>query len=242
LAQVAQQQAEEIVKRRRFRSPSAEVVSEQLRQVGYAAYDWRETFAVLDPNSTFYTASRKVISRLTLDSRYLDLGVGTAVAGDVTLHVFLFGLHWGDYFANATAQLADRLQIAAEMLARINEVRRRAGLSPLAPNPLLDQVSQEHAEDMLRRSYSGHRTPEGLDPSDRARASGYLLDISENIVEQRFSVQEALDAWLSSPGHRKQILNPGSREVGLGLAVGAGYDAAPVGFRVIWVQSFGLGG
>ena len=244
LGQVAQQQAEEMARRGlRVRSPGAELVSERLRRVGYTAYDWREDFAVSDPapEAALQTMRRKASSRLALDGRYRDLGVGTAVADGVTLHVFLFGWHKGDYFANATARLADRARVAAEMLAGINEARRRAGLPPLAPNPLLDQVSQEHAEDMLRRSYSGHRTPEGLGPSDRARASGYRPGIGENIVEQRFSAQEALDAWLRSPGHRKNILDPGSREVGLGLAVGAGYDAAPGGFRVIWVQSFGSG-
>jgi uncharacterized protein YkwD len=94
---------------------------------------------------------------------------------------------------------------------------------------------------MLRRSYSGHQTPEGLGPSDRARADGYRSGIGENIVEQRFSTKEALEAWMGSPGHRQNILNPGSREMGLGLAVGEGYDAAPGGYRVIWVQSFGRG-
>jgi uncharacterized protein YkwD len=112
---------------------------------------------------------------------------------------------------------------------------------PLHPNPLLDKIDQEHAEDMLARSYFGHQTPEGLGPSDRARADGYRAGIGENIVEQRFSTQEALDAWLNSPGHRRNILDPDSREMGLGLAVGAGYDAAPGGYRVIWVQSFGRG-
>jgi hypothetical protein len=29
--------------------------------------------------------------------------------------------------------------------------------------------------------------------------------------------------------------------MGLGLALGAGFDAAPGGYRVIWVQSLGAG-
>lgn len=243
LTQVAQQQAEEMAGRRRLRSPSSEVIVERLRRVGYTAHDWREEYAVSDlaPEDTLVTMRRMARSGAALDKRYRDLGVGTALAGNVTLHVFLFGWHKGDYFAGATSGLDDRARIAAEMLARVNEARRRAGLWPLAPNPLLDRVSQQHAEDMLRRSYFAHRTPEGLGPSDRARAGGYRSGIGENIVEQRFSVQEALDAWLKSPGHRKNILDPNCRELGLGLAVGAGYDAAPGGFRVIWVQSFGRG-
>lgn len=240
LAQVAQQQAEEMAMGggRRLRSPSGETVSERLRRAGYSAHDWRQDFAFSDLSPDEVLANRPV----ALDGRYRDIGVGTAVAHGVTLHVFLLGWHQGDFFAAATARLADRERVAAEMLARVNAVRRRAGLPPLVANPLLDRVSQEHAEDMLARSYFGHRTPEGLGPSDRARAGGYRSGIGENIVEQRFSTEEALDAWLGSSGHRRNLLDPGCREMGLGLAVGAGHDAAPGGYRVIWVQSFGSGG
>jgi len=235
LNQVAQRQAEEMAGDPwRLRSRPAAVISERIRQVGYSAHDWREGY-LLDP------ATRETLPRELLDGHFRDLGVGAAAVDGATLYVFLLGWHEGDFFAAATAGLADRARIEAELLARVNEVRRRAGLPPLAPNPLLDRISQEHAEDMLLRSYHGHRTPEDLGPSDRARADGYRSGIGENIVEQRYSVQEALDAWLGSPAHRQNILDPGIREVGLGLALGGGYDAAPGGYRVVWVQSFGRG-
>ncbi len=238
LNQVAQQQAEEMVRGGwPLRSPSSEAVSERLRRVGYSVHDWREHFALTDAAPEAALAK----ARTAFDGRFRDLGVGRAATGDLTLYVFLFGWHQGDYFAGATASLQDRTRVADEMLSRVNAFRRRAGLPPLAPNPLLDQVSQQHAEDMLVRSYFGHRTPEGLGPSDRAQASGYRSGIGEIIVEERFSAEEALKAWLGSPAHRGILLDPGCREVGLGLAVGEGYDAAPGGYRVIWVQSLGSG-
>jgi uncharacterized protein YkwD len=240
LTQVAQQQAEEMARGRRLRAPSSAVVSERLRQVGYSAHTWREGFAIAVAREDGTVSLRQTESP-HLDGRFRDLGLGAATADSGTFYVFLFGWHQGDYFAGATARLTDRERITAEMLARVNEVRRRAGLWPLRPNPLLERISQEHAEDMLRRSYSGHQTPEGLGPWDRARAGGYRSGIGENIVEQRFSAEEALKSWLGSPGHRKNILDPNCREMGLGLAVGAGYDAAPGGYRVIWVQSLGTG-
>jgi uncharacterized protein YkwD len=238
LTQVAQQQAEEMVRAGRpLRSPSSVAVSERLRRVGYLAYEWREHFAIPEVAPESVLGVREV-----MDGRFRDLGIGAAVVDGFTFYVFLFGWHQGDYFANVTAGLHDRERIAAEMLSLINAIRQRAGRPPLVPNPLLDRVSQQHAEDMLLRSYFGHRTPEGLGPADRARASGYRFGIGETLVEQRFSAEEALEAWLGSPAHRSIILDPRSREVGLGLAVGAGYEAAPGGYRVIWVQSFGGGG
>jgi uncharacterized protein YkwD len=235
LNQVAQRQAEEMAgDGGRLRSRPAGVVSAWIREAGYSAHDWREGY-LLDPST------RETLPRELLDGHFRDLGVGAAAVDGGTLYVFLLGWHEGDFFAAATAGLGDRARIAAEMLARINDVRRRDGLPPLAPNPLLDRISQEHADDMLLRSYHGHRTPEGWGPSDRARADGYRSGIGENIVEQRYSVQEALDAWLDSPAHRRNLLDPGTREVGLGIALGGGYDAAPGGYRVVWVQSLGRG-
>lgn len=240
LDQVAEELAEEMAAQGwRMKSPSAKVVSNRLRQVGYSAHDWRQELLV-PPGTRFVTARGR--PSVALDGRFRDLGIGSADIPDGgTIHVFLFGWHKGDHFAGATARLEDRARIAAEMLSQVNDVRRRYGLAPLTRNPLLDHISQEHAEDMLARSYFGHRSPEGLGPSERARADGYRSGIGENIVEQRYSPQDALAAWLESPPHRRILLDPQCTELGLGLAVGAGYDAAPGGYRVIWVQSLGRG-
>ena len=242
LSQVAQRQAEEMAARR-LRSPSTAEVSERLRRVGYSAHDWGQDFviATVSPETGRVTLHWNPGRRATPDRRFRDVGVGAAAVNGGTFYVFLFGWHEGDYFADATARLGDRGWIAAEMLARVNDVRRRYGLPPFASSPVLDRLSQEHADDLLRRSYYDHRTPEGAGPSDRAQAAGYRAGIGENIAEQRFSVEETLEAWMGSPGHRRNILDPGCREMGLGLAVGAGYDAAPGGYRVVWVQSVGRG-
>jgi uncharacterized protein YkwD len=235
LNQVAQRQAEEMARDGwRLRSRPAAVISKWIREVGYSAHDWREGYLLIP-------SARETLPREILDGHFRDLGVGAATLDGATLYVFLLGWHEGDFFATATAGLGDRARIEAEMLARINGLRRAAGLSPLAVNPLLDRISQEHAEDLLLREYHGHLTPDGRGPSERARADGYGPGIGENVVEQRYSVQEALDAWLDSPPHRRNLLDPGIREVGLGLALGGGYDAAPGGYRVVWVQSFGRG-
>jgi uncharacterized protein YkwD len=240
LALLAQEQAERLA-REGWQELPPDVVWADLRRVGYAAHDWIEDvrFSSGGPGSLLLSPLDGL--RAVRDGRYRDFGVGTVPTARGTLYLFLFGWHQEDYFAGATAGLGDRTAILEELRARVNAVRRRQGLPPLARNPILDQVAQEHADDMLRRSYISHRTPEGLDPSDRARAAGYRPGAGENIVEQRFSAEEAMDAWMASPGHRRNILDPNCRELGLGLAVGARYGPAPDGYQVIWVQSFGTG-
>ena len=265
LSQIAQQQAEEIARSEQPGSPEA--LSERLRQAGYTAHDWRRDSILteLDLGTLLPSLKNRPSSfKDMMDKRFRDLGIGIADLGDSSLYVVLLGWHQGDYFADATAELrgdgrmlaqvnAERekaglppivsspLLTQMQMLTRVNTLRQRNGLAPVALNPLLNRVAQEHAEDMLKRSYSGHRNPEGLGPTERARALGYETAIGENIVEQRFSVKEAMEAWLGSPNQRKNFLDPATREIGVGLALGAGYDSAPGGYRVIWVVTFGRG-
>ncbi len=150
LSQVAQQEAEEMARSgRRLRAWPAEVVSERLRRVGYSAHDWRESFRVEPGVPGGVRFARSTSSPALLDGHFRDLGVGIAEIEGGRLYVFLFGWHEGDFFATATVRLADRARVAADMLGRVNDVRRREGLPSLARSPLLDRISQEHADDML---------------------------------------------------------------------------------------------
>lgn len=239
LALLAQEEAERIARGGSQDLP-VETIQADLRRVGYAAHDWRQSsvFSSQPPGSL---PLRSVEGLPIRDGRFRDFGVGTVPMAGGTRYVFLFGWHQEDYFAGITAGLADPARILEELRRRVNEERRQRNLPPLARNLLLDRVSQEHAEDMLRRSYISHWTPEGIGPSDRAHAAGYPFGVGENIVERRFSAEEAMDAWMASPGHRRNILDPGLRELGVGLAVGTGWGPAPDGYQVIWVQSFGTG-
>jgi uncharacterized protein YkwD len=89
---------------------------------------------------------------------------------------------------------------------------------------------------MLRRSYYDHRSLEGLQPRDRVALAGYRAgQVAENIARGPVSVEEAMSAWMQSPGHRSNLLHPGFREIGIGCAVGRN----AVGYTVLWVQDFG---
>lgn len=230
LNQVAERQAEEMAgDGRRLRSRPAAVVSAWIREVGYSAHDWREGY-LLAPST------RETLPRELLDGHFRDLGVGAAAVDGGTLYVFLLGWHEGDFFAAATAGLGDRTRIETEMLARINDLRRRAGLPPLAPNPLLDRISQEHAEDMLLRSYYNHVSPEKTSPIERVRKTGYAPRIvAENIARGPSTVGEVMDNWMLSREHRGNVLHPAFRDLGVGIAVGRN----SVGLTVLWVQDFG---
>jgi uncharacterized protein YkwD len=167
---------------------------------------------------------------------FRDLGVGVAVLDNVPLYVFLLGISWEDYAAARSEEYRDLTDMRRRMLARVNVERTRRGLPVLSPSPALDRVAQAHADDMLKRSYYGHKSPEGVTVRERALGGGYRLRfVGENIASGQPSVDEVMDGWMASDEHRPNILSKVFSEAGFGLAIGKNRG----GFQVIWVQVFG---
>ena len=66
----------------------------------------------------------------------------------------------------------------------INQARVASGLQPLRWDAELCRMARAHSEDMGRRAFFDHETPEGLRPKERARALGVygFRVIAENIA------------------------------------------------------------
>jgi uncharacterized protein YkwD len=244
LNQAAQQHAEE-TGRRRSPGPEpggTEAMERRLRQVGYVAHTWDESFVVSWGDPRQVIAEWRSVDRGSdgMSPRFRDVGIGISEYRGTLLYTFLFGWHQGDYFARETAALRDLERVRAEMLSRVNAARRSAGLAPLRRSLDLDLAAQAHARDLLERGYYKHVSPEGTTPVSRARAAGYPSDlVSENLHQRTASIETVLEDWLRSPGHRRNILDPGASELGVGLALGPGYGLDSSGYRVVWVQTFG---
>lgn len=87
------------------------------------------------------------------------------------------------------------------------ELARLVPQEPLALNADLTVASRLHTQDMADRDFFDHVNPDGLDPTDRAVAAGYVGVAGENIAAGQQSVLEAHIAWLKSVGHRKNVLS-----------------------------------
>jgi uncharacterized protein YkwD len=118
--------------------------------------------------------------------------------------------------------------------------RRRGGhgLRGLRWNATLARAAQGHAEDMVRRHYFEHRSPEGHDAIDRLRAVGYgrravCWGEGENLLESngRSTPRELITAWMRSAEHRHVILGPW-QEFGLGVVM-ASTSGQPGGMTVV---------
>ncbi|RBY77734.1 CAP domain-containing protein [Geodermatophilus sp. TF02-6] len=117
------------------------------------------------------------------------------------------------------------------MLTLVNEARAAAGCAPVAADAALAAVARAHSADMRDRGYFSHTTSEGLSPFDRAEAAGITYARAENIAYGQPDATAVMDAWMSSSGHRANILDCTLTRLGVGVAEGAGGPW--------WTQLFG---
>ncbi len=117
-----------------------------------------------------------------------------------------------------------------EQLAITNDYRAMFRHRPLALVRSACDASQGHAEEMSRLGYFSHMspTPGRKTPYDRMRLAGYMFGTSENIALVD-SALGAHNAWCSSSGHHRNLLDPHHSEAGIGA------DGR------YWVQNFGSG-
>lgn len=122
---------------------------------------------------------------------------------------------------------------AADVVELTNRERARAGLPPLAVDPVLTTAAQAHSADMIARAFYSHTSPDGSQPWDRAAAAGSTRrSIGENIACGQRSPAEVVEGWMNSPGHRANILKPTFTHIGVGFEGGGAAGT-------YWTQLFG---
>jgi uncharacterized protein YkwD len=122
--------------------------------------------------------------------------------------------------------------VQQQILALINQNRRRGGCDALSLDRRLIDAANEHAADMARRRYFAHESPNGDGAGDRVSENGYRWRrYGENIARGVDSPYEVVDGWMHSPAHRENIMDCRLHQMGIGLAI-SGDDTA------YWVQDF----
>jgi uncharacterized protein YkwD len=110
----------------------------------------------------------------------------------------------------------------------VNRDRQLNGLLPLVEDPLLSQLAQLHAKDMMKRNYYAHVTPEGRTPTDRFAVIGGQGGVGENIMLLSGSlgtgatlnlgtIESFQKSWMYSDGHRANLLKPEYTRLGYGI-------------------------
>lgn len=113
------------------------------------------------------------------------------------------------YVAGTSIQDMHVSSFEEQMLREINRVRRLHGLPQVFPDQHLNDLARGHAKSMLTRGKADH---EGL--HERFIQSGRHLCV-ENAAFYFKDPVIVVQAWLDSPGHKKNLLHPDITHVGL---------------------------
>ena len=103
------------------------------------------------------------------------------------------------------------------MFALVNRDRGVHGLPPLTWDDRLAAIALAHDDDMLRRHYVAHVSPDGVSPAGRLRKAGYLNRVVRENIAVAASVPEAEVGLMHSPEHRANLLAPDITRVGIGI-------------------------
>ena len=109
-----------------------------------------------------------------------------------------------------------------------NQARRAKGVAPLIKDAELRNVARAYSNDMLVRRFFEHTTPDGVDFAERIvqQYSHRVKFVGENIWyasgyypgNLHSMAKEIVDDWLTSPGHRDNLLDPQFTHLGVGVS------------------------
>lgn len=110
-----------------------------------------------------------------------------------------------------------------KMLDLINAERVKAGVQPLRMDKKLTEIARAHSTDMWARQYFSHVDPDGITPFDRMDAAKIDFHNAGENLALAHTVERAHDGLMNSEGHRRNILDPNFRWVGIGAIDGGIY-------------------
>lgn len=152
----------------------------------------------------------------------------------VVLTVLRIGLGPFAWFFPQSVFFADVTSSA--LIDLVNQSRSDNGLPAVELNAQLNLAAYKKAQDMLEKQYFDHYSPDGIDPWYWFDQAGYRYQYAgENLAIHFFDSAEVHQAWMNSPSHRDNILNPRYREMGLAVVQGE-FDGHPT---AVVVQLFG---
>jgi uncharacterized protein YkwD len=145
--------------------------------------------------------------------------------------------------SHETPNPAAEAALRSSILCLVNAERVRQGLGPLTEDPALQAAAESHSVDMGRRDYFEHRSPDGVEPWMRINNSGYdSRVVGENLAwgqAEKGSPAETMGAWMDSPGHKANILEPRYTQIGIGIAFDAPDSTAGDLPAAVYTTTFG---
>ncbi|WP_370529734.1 CAP domain-containing protein [Alkalihalobacillus sp. AL-G] len=123
-------------------------------------------------------------------------------------------------------------EIERQVIELTNKERQKQGLPTLKADVKLAQVAQEKSNDMQENGYFSHNSPNYGSPFQMMQEFGVSYQsAAENIAAGQQSAEQVVQAWMNSPGHRRNIMNKELTHIGVGCAKGGRQG-------IYWTQMF----
>jgi uncharacterized protein YkwD len=117
-----------------------------------------------------------------------------------------------------TAHVDGDLEMA--VLNLVNEERVAAGLVPLMPHASIQTAARNHGREMFAWGYLSHRSRDGRMPRDRVLGLGVRVRLIGENLAYAADARSAHEALMASQAHRRNVLFPAYRLVGIGVVDG----------------------
>ena len=104
-----------------------------------------------------------------------------------------------------------------QMFNLVNAERLKRGAGELTWAPEIVLVARAHAKDMWERQYFGHVSPEGEDVGSRLDKASINYKLAGENLALAPTVNTAHTGLMNSEGHRRNILEPKFKKVGIGV-------------------------
>ena len=131
--------------------------------------------------------------------------------------------------AHAAAPCSAPVSMATTTLCLINGERRAHGVRTVRTDAKLYRAAIRHSRDMVANRYFAHESRSGARFSARIARTGWMVGrgrwaVGENLgwgSGTQATPRSIVAAWMKSAGHRKNLLDPRYRVIGIGIASGA---------------------
>lgn len=129
---------------------------------------------------------------------------------------------------------AETARLIDHVLQLVNLERAEVGGAPVVVAERLRKIAEDYACRMIEEDYFGHTEPDShFGPGERAAAAKYsFYAVGENLAAGQHTAAEVMQVWMDSPAHRRVILDPSWKEIGIAVRFGGRYG-------IYWVQEFG---
>jgi hypothetical protein len=151
-------------------------------------------------------------------------------------NLFIVQLFFASFLLLLSAGAAYANGISPENIILLtNKEREKAGVESLIPNNLLTKAAENKARALMEVKAFQHNLG-GKKFSEWMKETGYKYSfVGENLAVHFETDEEAISAWMDSKDHRKNLLNPTFKDIGVAVVEGELEGAN----TVLIVQIFG---